>query len=229
MARLFVLTIIISSVFISCHSNEIAEGKDVNPEAVYLSYRVSGDEETAIATVQLQFRFGGKNGTTLVLTDPAGVTLDGKQLAVDSSRFNGAYYETMIPVAEFAGKHTIVFTGNDGRQYKEEFDYPVMTFKEELPAQVKRGALNLELNGLNENDRVEVILTDTSYTSKDVARMDTVKNGHIHISDLDMDNLSNGPIVLELIRQENRWMDQAPKEGGRIQISYGLKREFVLE
>jgi len=220
------LILLISS---SCSSNEIGDSKDVNPETVYVNYRVSGDEETAMATVQLQFRFGGKNGTTLVLTEPAGVTLDGKQLTVDSSRFNGAYYETMIPVADFAGKHTIVFTGYDGKQYKEEFDYPVLSFAQELPAQVKRGPLNIELNGLNDKDRVEVILTDTSYYSKDIARTDTVKNGRIHISALDMENLRNGPIVLELIRQENRPLNQAPQEGGRIQISYGLKREFTLE
>lgn len=229
MARLLIMLLFIASLLVSCNSNEIAESKDVNPESVYLSYRVSGDEETEMATVKLQFRFGGANGTTLVLTDPAGVTLDGKQLTVDSSGFDGAYYEAMLPVADFAGTHTIVFTSYDGKQYEEKFEYPVMSFVQELPARVKRGAFNIELDGLRNNDRVEVVLTDTSYYSKDIARIDTVKNGRIHLSELDMENLSNGPIVLELIRQESRWLGNAPKEGGRIHINYGLKREFVLE
>lgn len=229
MARWLIALLFISPVLVSCSSNEIADDKDVNPETIYLSYKVSGDEDTEIATVQLQFRFGGPHGTTLVLTEPASVTLDGKPLTVDSSSFNGAYYEVMQPLSEFAGKHSIVFTGFDGKTYTEEFEYPLMRFKEELPERVKRGVLNLEMEGLKANDKVEVILTDTSYYSKDIARTDTIRSGRIHLSELDMENLVDGPIVLELIRQENRWITNAPDEGGRIQISYRMQREFVLE
>src|SRR5262245_57527079 len=104
--------------FFSCTSNEIGNAKDVNPDAIFFDYRIWGEEKDENMTVYLQYRMGGKNGTTLVLTEPAKVMLDGKQIEVDSANLSGAFYEVEIPVKKFEGKHEIVFTDLNKKEYK---------------------------------------------------------------------------------------------------------------
>ena len=38
----------------------------------------------------------------------------------------------------------------------------------------------------------------------------------------------NGPVVLQLHKEENKKLKNSPRQGGRLLISYGLQREFVL-
>ena len=213
----------------SCTSNEIGNSKDVNPEAVYLDYKVWAEEGKPDATVMLQYRFGGPNGTTLVLNEPAKVELDGELMKTDSSKLTGAYYEIIKPVKEFAGKHKITFTDLNGKRYNEDFSFQPFKLKAEIPAVVKRGELIFELDGLNPVDYVRVFATDTSFASPGINRVDTVKNGRIFITLTDLEDLVNGPINLEFYKEDERPVKNATKEGGRISVTYGVKREFELK
>ena len=100
-----------------CKSNEIGNSKDVNPDAIYQEYSVLVTEGDSEATFNAQFRFGGDNGTTLVLNDKSQVSFDGKALAVDSSDGMGAYYQTKLPNAFAAGNHKWTFTDNNEKSY----------------------------------------------------------------------------------------------------------------
>ena len=218
------------SVFIfSCTSNEIGNSKDVNPEAVYFDYKIWGEEGKEDVTVMLQYRFGGKNGTTLVLNEPAMVSMDGKQIAADSSKLTGAFYEIMYPLNNFSGKHTISFTDLNMKKYEEDFEFLPFTLKTKIPAQLKRGDLVFEMEGLNPVDYIRVFATDTSFESRGINRIDTVKNGRILISMTDLQSLVNGPINLEFYKEDERPVKKETKEGGMISITYGVKREFELK
>ena len=140
MRKLFLLSAI-TILFFSCTSNEIGNSKDVNPDAVYFDYKIWGEEGKEDITVLLQYRFGGKNGTTLVLNDPASVNLDGKEIPADSSKLTGAFYELMKPINNFSGKHSIVFTDLNKKKYEEEFSFQPFTLKAAIPAQIKRDDL----------------------------------------------------------------------------------------
>src|ERR1700686_4421451 len=118
-----VVLLFLSSIilFSSCGSNEIGNGKDVNPQTIYFDYKIWGEEGKDDIVVLLQYRFGGVNGATLLLEDPSKVEFDGELIKTDSSRMTGAFYEVMKPVKDFTGPHTIVFTDVNKKQYKEEF------------------------------------------------------------------------------------------------------------
>ena len=219
----------ISVLLFSCTSNEIGNSKDVNPDAVYFDYKVWGEEGKEDVTVLLQYRFGGKNGTTLVLNDPASVSLDGKEIPTDSSKLTGAFYEVMSPTNSFSGKHSIVFTDINNKKYEEEFNFQPFTLKTEIPGHIKRGDLVFEMEGLESLDYVRVFATDTSFESPGINRIDTIKNGRIFISLADLSNLVNGPINLEFYKEDERPVKKGTKEGGVIAITYGLKREFELK
>jgi hypothetical protein len=66
----FIVSILASiSIFslFCCTSDEIGNSKDVNPDAVFFDYEIWAEEGKDDVTVNLQYRMGGKNGTTLVL------------------------------------------------------------------------------------------------------------------------------------------------------------------
>jgi hypothetical protein len=230
MPRLFkyLLYIIYLLPFFSCTSNEIGNSKDVNPESIWFDYKVWGDEESGDMTVKLQYRFAGPNGTTLLLVDPGKTELDGVAIKADSSKMNGAYYEVNKPVKDFAGRHTIVFTDITGKQYKEEFSFQPISLKTKVPAVIKRDDLVFELDGLAPQDYVRVMLTDTASFSEGISRIDTVKNGRITITKTDLENLRNGPVHLEISKEDEKRIKNGTKEGGKFSISYELKREFEL-
>jgi hypothetical protein len=212
-----------------CTSNEIGYSKEVSPDAIYFDYNIWGDEESGNVTAKFQYRLGGPNGTTLVLEEPAKVEFDGQLLPVDSSRMNGAWYEINKPVKDFDGRHLIIYTDSDKKQYREEFDFNVFSLGAELPKEIKRDDLVFELDGLEPEDYIRLLLTDTSFYSRGIDRLDTIRNGKIIVTRRDLDNLKNGPVSLEFYREDEKFLKQTTKEGGTLSISYGLKRVFELK
>ena len=220
---------IVSLVFLfSCTSNEIGNIKDVNPDAVFFDYEVWAEEGKEDVTVNLQYRMGGENGTTLVLDEPSKVMLDGEKLKVDSAKVTGAYYEVQKPFASFAGKHAITFTDLNKKEYNEEFEFKPFTLESNLPSTLNRSDLVFNFSGLDPVDYLSVILTDTSFTSTDINDVDTVRNGRLVIKAGRLSALINGPIHLQVFREQIIQLKKPTKEGGKFMITYGLKRDFEL-
>lgn len=231
MRNLFVICLLIVGIFIlpACSSNEIGNSKDVNPEAVYFDYNIWSEEGKENAVVKLQYRMGGPNGTTLVLNEPSKVEFDGKEVPVDSTVFDGAYYEVVSPLHSFAGKHRIEFTGLDQKNYIEEFDFEPFSLDTPLPAAIERDNLIFSFKGLKDGDMIRVWMSDTLFSSEDINEVDTIRNGSIVVSREQLKNLSNGPINLQFSREIDKLLQHAANEGGRIYMSYGLRREFELK
>jgi len=213
----------------SCTSNEIGNSKDVNPDAVFFDYKIWADESREDVTVNLQYRMGGKNGTTLVLDEPSKVLFDGEQLQPDSAKVTGAYYEIQRPFSSFAGKHTISFTDLNKKEYNEEFEFIPFTLEPNVPATMNRGDLVFTFKGLDSIDHLNVILTDTSFKSADINDIDSIKNGKLIISANRLSALVNGPINLQFYKEIVKPLKSSTKEGGKLYISYWLKREFELK
>lgn len=213
----------------SCKSRDIESSSEVNQDKIYFDYRIWGDEETDYITVKLQYRFGGPTGTTLLLEEPAGVMLDGVKIKPDSSRMTGAYYEMIIDTDEFAGNHRIVYTDLNGKTYKEEFSFYPVTLKKEIPAELKRGELVFELNGLDSVDDVRVVMHNTAADSRGINRVEKVRNGNVLISKEELENVLSGPVQLELYKETDKSLKETTPEGGKLSITYGLKRQFVLK
>jgi hypothetical protein len=216
--------------FSSCNNNnEIGHAGDVSPEAIYFDYRISGDEGNPNATVLLQYRFGGENGTTLTIDEPGKVELDNTTLKADSTKITGAYYEWQKPVKEFAGRHTIRFTGYNGKKYEEEFIFQPFTLCCGLPDTLKTDSALLEIKGLNNGDILNLIMTDTVFGSNGVERRVKMSDGKITITPDDIQSLAPGPIHLELELEKRQPVKNGTAEGGRIVVVYTVRREFWLK
>ena len=226
-----VATFLLPAIFLfSCTNNKEPDSSDeVDPEAIYFDYQVKGEEGNDYITVLLQFRFGGENGGTLTLNEPGKVELDGEVVAGDSSKITGTYYEIQKPIEIFTGKHSIVFTGSDKNIYKDEFNFKLLSLITTIGDTLRRSDMIFEFSGLEPEDYIRVLLTDTSFTGDGINRLDTARNGRLLITKEDFQNLVNGPVQLEFIREYERRIKNGMGEGGKLQITYSLKREFILK
>jgi hypothetical protein len=225
---ILIAAFVLSLSFLSCNNEEIGSSRDVEPRSIFFDYQVRAEESRNDVTVMLQYRFGGKNGTTLFLEAPSKVELDGQLIPVDSSKMTGAFYEFQQPVENFLGKHSIRFTDREGKKYEEAFEFRTMRLAREIPDSIPRGELILELQGVDPGAIVRVLLSDTSFTGEGINRLESVQDSKIRITAAEMDKLANGPIHLELIQETEEPIKNGTPEGGRLSISYGLRREFLL-
>jgi hypothetical protein len=209
----------------ACTNDTIKNPKDVDPDAIFFEYIIRGHEDDSNVTLYLQFRIGGPNGYTLTLKSPAKVELDGELIHVDSAKLTGAYYEIQKPAGSFVGKHTITFTDFNKKVHSEEFEYKPFSLDTDL-GEVERGDLVFDLEGLDDEDYLHVSATDTSFTSRDIVEIDTVRDGKLTIPSHKLRFLANGPITLLLAKETQKITRNEIR--GRITVSYELKRDFEL-
>ncbi len=223
-ALLFFLVFIIAS----CRNRDKKNTPVLNEDGLYFDYQVWGDDDKQNITVMLQYRPDGPEDKGVVLSAPAHVSLDGKILEADSSKMSGTWYESESTPDSFAGRHSIVFTDDKGKVYKEEFEFRPFSLKTKLQDTIHRADLVLNLADLNKEDYIRVIAIDTAFRSRGINEMDTVKNGRLTISKQLLKNLVNGPVRIEFYREEEKPVKNGTSGGGFLLITYGLKREFIL-
>jgi hypothetical protein len=225
MSRFFPFLFCVSSILVlSCNNKKGSD--EVNPESIYIDYKITGKEGDDNLTVLLQYRSGGEDGDAVSIGN---VIVDGEMLSADSAKMNGYFYELHKPIAEFSGKHSIVFTDINKKEYKEEFNFQPVVLLTTVADTVQRKDLILELKGLEAKDYVRVLMTDTSFVNNGINRVDAVMNGKLIISAAELETLANGPVQLELIREYEKPVKNGTEEGGRLFITYSLKREFFLK
>lgn len=228
MNRLAILIPVLCFLFlVSCEERKTE--KKVHTGAIYADYRIWGDEGGGNVSVKLQYSLDDADGTTIELAPPASVSFDGEMLGPDSSHFNGIFYELLRPADGFAGEHEIAYTDSTGKIYKTSFNFPVFRLKTPVPAEMTRGDMVFQVEGLQTGDRVRLFLVDTTFTGRGLERIDTLENGEIHISKTELDNLQNGPVNMSITWEEDKKLDQATAAGGKIYTAYSLKREFILK
>ena len=211
----------------SCLNNGDEAVKGVDPEAIFHDYKISAEEGREEVTVVVQYRLGGKEGRPLLLDNPSKVSLDGTMLNPDSARLAGAFYEISIPLTSLGGKHAFVFTDSRQKEHKTEFRFEPFSLADEIPDQVRKKPLNLRLTNFPSGPTtVRLVVIDTSFATPDINEDLLVENSEIRIDDEKLANLSNGPITLEVYREEEKQLKGVSKKGGRILMTYSLRRQF---
>ena len=214
--------------YVSCTNNETPRQSKEKPSRIYLDYKIRGQENDSTVSVYLLYRLGGPSGNTLRLIDPAKVELDGDTLTVDSAKLAGAFYDVEKDAKSFVGKHTIVFTDFDSKQHNVEFVYKPFKLRTKIPAVIHRGDIVFDFSGLVNGDYVRIILADTSFRSRDIHEIDTIENNRLVITADKLKNLTDGPIILLLSKEIERPINNETGQRGKLSISYGMQREFIL-
>jgi len=226
-ARIIIFLFSALSVFIiSCRNSE-TDG-DAGFGDLYLDCKVWSEEGSENATLKLQFRIGGPEGRTTRLPETAKVELDGIQLKADSAKLEGPYYEAVLPLKEFAGTHSIRYTSPGAKVYEDSFSFVPFTLDPEMPAVMTRGDLVFTFKGLDAEDYLRVWLSDTLFTSDDINDIDTIRNGKLVIHRERLATIAGGPINLQFHKEAQLPFRRITPAGGRIYITYTLKRMFEL-
>lgn len=226
MNRFFSL-LFISSVFsfIACNTKKDKE-YNANPGAIYFDYEIIGKEGDDNLTVILQYRDGGKEGDAVAVNK---VMLDGEIIMGDSAKMTGFFYELHKPISSFSGKHHIVFTDADNNEYKEEFEFQPVVLLTPIADTMQKAELVFAFQGLEAEDHIRLVLTDTSFYNDGINMISTVINDKLVITQSDLENIAPGPVQLEFIREYERPVKTGTEAGGRLLITYSLKREFFLK
>lgn len=215
-------------VLMSCGRTDKPATQQFNTDWVYFNYTISAEEGDDNLTVLVRFLMG-EDDEAVSIPGGASVMLDDEILNPDSSKKAGIFYEVHKPITSFAGKHIITYTDASGKQYKHEFNFQPLVLSTYVPDTVQRQDMPLELLGLEEVDYVRILATDTSFLSDGINRLDTVKNGQLNISVNDFSKLVNGPVQLELNREYEIPVENGMGSGGKMVITYRLRREFILK
>jgi hypothetical protein len=218
------LVLTLQGCFNSAEREPLSDTQDI-----FLDYKIWGEEGNDSVMVMLQFREYDAFGETLLIGEPGTVVLDGQRIKADSTPMTGPFYTVYRHVKEFTGKHSIVYTDVDGRKYKEDFQFGPFSIVSGLSDTVSRSKLNIVFEGLNKREQVRILLTDTSFTSDGINRVDTIWNNKLTISRGDLLALQNGPINVEFIRENERRIRDATAAGGSISILYTIRRELYLK
>lgn len=224
-----ILSTFIISYFIACKSKDNAVNLNDDPQSIFFDYQVTGSEEEDSVTVLLHFRNDDIEGESFRLEKPSEARLDGESLAYDSSKMTGYYYEVRKSLRSFEGKHNIVFTDTNGDSYQEDFSFQAFSLVNP-PAELSfNDSLVLQFSGLDKEDYLLVLITDTSFPGRGINRVDTIRNGKFVITPGELKQLAPGPVQIMFTREFEKPLENATKSGGRLLITYRLTREFILK
>jgi len=223
--RLFPIVFFCCTFLISgCTSNEIGESKDVSQETIYQQYNISYSEGDENATVYSQFRFAGDNGTTLVLTRPAGIQFDGVSLTMDSSEYEGAFYKKSTPANTFYGDHLFTYTDINKRKFENRFS--IAAFKliniPEVSARTVALQIPFESSPLGADDHIEMNAVDTD-SSFSVSRTPNENKSFILIPVEELQRQKGNQLKLVAILHRKIALQQNTTEGGRLEVEHTLK------
>lgn len=223
------LTICLPAILMCCKSKDKKLPEKNIADNIYFDYKISAEEGDDNLTVLLKYRDGDKTGEAFTPEVLDNVKLDDEILVPDSSKMNGVFYEIQKPISAFSGKHYITFSTTNGSTYKEEINFSPILLTTAIPENIHREDLVLDFAGLENEDHVRLVLTDTSFFNDGINRVDAILNNQLIISKKDLQSLADGPILLEFIREFERPIRNAGEVGGRVRINYTLRRSFNLQ
>ena len=215
------------SAVLSCTNRDRIKSK-TNYDQVFLDYSITAEEGNENVTCVFQYKYGGEDGKAINI-EPSKVELDGQPIETDSAKLSGFFYEVQKPLDSFAGKHSIVFTTPDNKEYRNDFNFFPFTLEKPLPEKLRRKPFTIQLKNFPPNEKaVRLLLLDTAFESSGYNDLVPVINGVIQVDRNILNSVRRGPVVLELYSEQEVPLRQRTLAGGRISITYALKAEFDL-
>lgn len=211
----------------SCASNEIGNSKDVAQDKIYQQYSINYEEGNENADFRAQFRFAGRNGTTLVLSEPSKIVFGQTTIKVDSSGGSGAYYKTSIPFNTAAASHNFIFTDYNGKNYENSFllnhfklsNLPTTASKSKPLSVAYSFEPAYQLQG-DDYIELETVNNDSSFNIT-VNKSD--KPGIINIPLSCLKKQKGKQLELQASLSRKQSLKQAASEAGELRIRYTLK------
>lgn len=206
----------------SCASSEIANSEDVNQKKIHQLYSVYFDANNGDNyLVESQFRFGGNKGTTLRLSDPSSVTVNGEEMDEESNVLRGCFYESSL---SGKNKFEFVFKDTEEKEYKnscEVWSAELKPFKEIYT----ENSLQIKWIGsdLKNNETITVTIKDGE-SNIATASTNVLGATYLIINPSDMGNILEGNAEAFFTRTYSSDLAEAADDGGTIYTEYISKK-----
>jgi hypothetical protein len=220
------LFIVFTAIVAACTNRERVNN-ETSFDQLYFDYSITGEEDNENVTCVFQYKYGDEEGKAVNI-QPAEIELDGEPIETDSTKFSGFFYEMQKPIDSFAGKHIVAFITPD-KKYTNEFEFSPFTIQEELTEKIQRRPFIIHLKNFPSAEKsVRLILLDTAFESAGFNDKIPVVDGKINLDDYILSSVKKGPVILELYLEQEVPLKQRTPAGGKISITYGLKKELEL-
>ncbi|HPD64517.1 MAG TPA: hypothetical protein P5050_03540 [Bacteroidia bacterium] len=223
------VSLIMTLWLFACVSGEIADSKDVAQSEIYTKYYISMEEGEHNALVEAVFRFGGTKGTSLILTDPSYISINGKKMKGTERLFTGYYYSELLRQPD---DYQYVFTFYDytGKKYENTFSlYPAGIDKPSSISQTSPTEISVKGLPLQKNETFKLTIIDTSGTEKTI-KVNKTGTQKIIVEPADVSELKQGPCKIYLTREIFLKPANCPQIGGIYEGTYKSKvRKSVIK
>ncbi len=222
-----ILVFIVTMLFSSCASDEVAESTDVNQAKIYQDYFVKYDAEDNEMNSRAVFRFGGSRGTTLLLSSPSKITVNGKQMKGEKEFLQGMVYRKN-DFKEEVKDFEFLFTDTDKTKYKNSVTLEPMKLSY-LPETISKTTvctISWEGAPVGKNETVTLNIIDNNGTQ--ISVNNKLKGSKtININPENMISLNPGTANIRIIREVEKNIKETTGEGGYINACYYSSIEVI--
>jgi len=172
-------------------------------------------ELTATAT----FRFGGANGTTLLLVKPSSVLFENQAMPNENNVFSGTYYEMNFQTGIKPG-YQFVYTDGDGKSYANRAVI--------IPAEITSAPKLIDKNEgfsvswdypLQNGESIHLFVEDKTGNSASVYN-NAVGSITMKMNPAELKNLKTGDVNVFLVRENSSALENATHLGGSMFVKY---------
>lgn len=225
----FIYSLLLLTVigFIGCSSSEVAESKDVNQEKIHQSYNVVFDAEHEDIYAEAVFRFGGSKGTTLTLSEPAKLSLNGNTLQGRQRMLRGFVYsqdQFDNDVFDFEFRYQDI----DQKEYINSISVlPISDIQ--VPDSFSKSNNNLVKWTGPAISQFEKIVVEIIDNAGNMATISSELKGsnEVNILKEKIALLESGTGNLQIYRKINKGLDQQNEMGGEIESTYYSKKTKI--
>lgn len=198
------------------------------PEEFYTDYQVIAEDGDDKLLIKARF-LDEEQGEVFALPEGVTLLLDGEQILADSTPSSGSFYETFRTIGEFEGDHKLILLQGEDTLQQTVFRFRLFQPVSVLPDTLKRADYSFSFEGLENEDYVRLMATDSSFYGRGINRLDTVLDGQVKLYRSDLFDLVSGPVQLMLIREWEQPVDPENLQRGKLTVNYMLQKEVFLE
>lgn len=216
---------LLSLLFTSCASIEVADSKDVNQETIYQGLSVNINAETGNHKASAVFRFGGALGTTLRLSEGSNITLNEKEMSGGNKFARGYRYETNVEEKDDL-RYKFTFTDINKKTYENSvFINPIALPEEGIVIDnTSKNKINWIGLPVGAHEKVTIIIKHGDNLSKrDIFSIDNKSAKKIKLKKESLTRLYPGDATIQIVRNIRKELKNATKDGGVILGKYSSK------
>jgi hypothetical protein len=206
-------------LFTQCASNETANSDAVKQSEIFQQYSVGYNMAERELTATATFRFGGANGTTLLLVKPSSVLFENQAMPNETNVFSGTYYEMNFQTGIKPG-YQFVYTDGDGKSYVNRALI--------IPAEITSAPKLIDKNEgfsvswdypLQNGESIHLFVEDKTGNTATVY-YNAVGSTTMKMNPAELKNLKTGEVHVFLVRENISALENAAHLGGSMFVKY---------